>query len=466
VNRVTPCKRAGTRLVALLALGCGACHGPAETVVPCPLAPVAAAARAVPATDAKPRALPDVVARVRPCVVSVLTSRTVEAEAGVGLVAREHALGSGFLIGADGLMVTSRHVIDGADEVRVVLDDGRSFPGAVVARDALLDVALLRLQGARGLPTVTLGSSAGLRAGDTVIAIGNPFGLGPSVTVGILSATARSLEEGPLGRLLQTDAAVNPGYSGGPLLDGEGRVVGINTAVLDHGQGITFAVPIDDVRAVLAELSSTGRVARGRAGLSYQTVDGPLARALLLAGPAGALVTEIEAGSPAQRAGVRPGDLITAVEGRAVRSAGDLDHELAHHKPGEVVHFAVRRGACARLPVTLAIPLDRLVNRDGDAESRPVPPAPRAKGATGLRLTDADGGGARVDALDPGSSASDVLRPGDVLVEVDRAPIHDAADAARRLAPGGRHASLGGSHTALLRLRRGSSFLYVGIDLT
>jgi serine protease Do len=282
--------------------------------------------------------------------------------------------------------------------------------------------------------------------------------------VGILSAGARSIEDGPSGRFLQTDAAVNPGDSGGPLLDGEGRVIGINTAVLEHGQGISFAIPIDDVRAVLHELEATGRVARGRTGLSFQAVDGPLARALRLPVPSGALVTEVDTGGPAQRAGMRPGDLITSMNGRPIPRAGELSHELGWRKPGEVVHFGILRGGCSRMTAVL---LGRQPNRDGDAEDAKdakgdrAHAAARPSGVSGLRLVDADesGGGARVEALDPESTAADALRPGDVVVEVDHAPVRCAADANRRLAltprPG----------TALLRVRREGSILYVGFDL-
>ena len=400
-----------------------------------------------------------VVARVRTSVVSVIAGR---AAAGTRALwergpAREHSLGSGFLIAPDGLVLTCRHVIEGADDVRVELDDGRVFAGVVVARDAPLDVALIRLRGAQGLPIASLGSSAQVRVGDPVIAIGNPFGLGPSVTTGILSAAARTIDDGPTGDLLQTDAAVNPGDSGGPLLDAGGRVIGVNNAVLEHGQGLSFAVPIDDVRLVLRELEATGRVARGRAGLVFQSVDASLARALRLPGPLGAIVSEIDAGGPAFRAGMRPGDLITAIEGRVVQRAADLSSDLWRRKPGEVVRFTVRRGGGSR---TLSVLLDRLPNHDGDAETRPAPAAAPPSKSAGLLLVDAEGGGARVESLDPASTVADGLRRGDVVVEVDRTPVRSAADAARRLFLAPRPSS------ALLRVRRDGAFLYVGVDLS
>lgn len=404
--------------------------------------------------------LPAVVDRVGRSVVSVIAGRA-SGEAPPNAPAREHALGSGVLIAPDGLVLTSRHVIDGADDVRVELEDGRSFAASVVARDATLDVALIRLAGAQGLAVAVLGSSAGMRVGDPVIAVGNPFGLGTSVTVGILSAGARTIEDGPSGQFLQTDAAVNPGDSGGPLLDGEGRVIGINTAVLEHGQGISFAIPIDDIRAVLREMEATGRVARGRAGLTFQAVDAALSRALRLPNPWGAIVTDVEAGGPAQRAGIRPGDLITSLEGRPIPHAGELSHELGLRKPGELVRFGILRGGCSRV---VAVLLGRMPNRDGDREDAAGSHAhvsARPAGMSGLRLVDADasGGGARVAALDPESIVADGLHPGDVVVEVNHTPVRSAADATQKLAltprPG----------TALLRVLRDGTTLYVGVDL-
>ncbi len=444
------------QLLALCALT-GACRAPGELSARRPNAFFPDTPAPAPAAAAPPvRELPAVVARVRLSVVSVVAGRTALPPAAVpdhAGKAREHALGSGFLIAPDGLVLTARHVIDGADDVRVDLDDGRSFPGAVVARDAVLDVALIRLDRARGLPVAALGSSDALRVGDAVIAIGNPFGLGPSVTVGILSAMARAIEDGPEGRFLQTDAAVNPGDSGGPLLDARGQVVGVNTAILQHGQGIAFAVPIDEVRAVLGELQSTGRIARGRAGITFQAVDPPLARALGLPGPAGALVSAVDVPGPAQRAGVRPGDLITEENGRPVSRAEDLSHDLAQRKPGEVLRFTLRRAGGAH---SASVVLDRLPNPDGDVEAR-GPRLPRSHGVTGVRLADVIGGGARVDGIDPGSAAAEGLHLGDVVVEVDHTAVQTAADAARRLAQAPR--------TLLLRVRREGTFLYIGIDL-
>jgi serine protease Do len=446
----------GLAVVTLL----GACRGQADTALRIPAGPAPFLAP-LPSPDDAPDApvdVPAVVARVRSALVSVIAGR---APVGSRVFsehprsAREHALGSGMLIAPEGLVLTSRHVIEGADDVRVELDDGRSFPGTVTARDLWLDIALIRLAGARGLPVVTLGSSEALRVGDPVIAVGNPFGLGPSVTRGILSAKARSLDDGPSEVFLQTDAAVNPGDSGGPLFDRTGRVVGVNTAVIAHGQGISFAGPIDDVRAALPELVATGRVARGHAGLSYQAIDAGIARALALPSQAGAIVTELVAGGPSARAGLREGDVIDAIDGRSIRSASDLAHELGQRKPGERVRFDVVRAGRVRI---VCVQLDRLSSRDED-EARAAHAPPAQRGAWGLVTVDDGGGGARVDAVDPQSLTADDLRPGDVVVEVNHNPVSSAADLTSKLA------AVPHPSTPLLRVRRAGSFIYVGIEV-
>ena len=448
------------RAVALVTLF-GACRGRADTALCTPTAPapvVVDAPRGRDAQDDAPVDVPGVVDRIRSALVSIIASRAPEGAHGIvepGGGAREHALGSGMLVAAEGLVLTSRHVIEGADDVRVLLDDGRSFPGTVTARDAWLDVALIRISAARGLPVVTLGSSEALRVGDPVIAIGNPFGLGPSVTRGILSAKGRSLDDGPSETFLQSDASVNPGCSGGPLLDRAGRVVGINAAVIAHGQGISFAVPIDDVRAVLHELVTTGRVARGHAGITYQGVDAGIARALALPSATGAIVTELDAGGPSARAGLREGDVIGAIEGRSVRSAADLAHELAQRKPGQRVRLDVVRAGKTR---GVCVWLEGVSARDND-EARAARTPTAHRGAWGLVTVDAGGAGARVDAVDPASATADDLRPGDVVVEVNHHPVISAADLAGKLAASP-HPS-----TPLLRVRRAGSFLYVGIEI-
>lgn len=398
--------------------------------------------------------LPGVVARARASIVSVIAGHAAAGRVfldpnGTG---REHAIGSGVVLREDGLVLTSRHVITGADDVRVQLDDGRDFPAVVAAQDAWLDVAVLRVQGARGLPSATLGSSDATPVGAPVLVIGNPFGIGPSVSRGILSAKGRAVDEGPAELYLQTDAAVNPGNSGGPLLDAEGRVIGVTAAVLERGQGVSFAVPIDDVRAALPDLLAWGRVRRGYAAMTYQSVDAALARALLMPAPEGAIVTSVEGGGPAAGAGLCAGDVIVAVEERAVQHASDLAHLLGRCRPGARVTLEVlRERHRQRLALTLAREPEGAVGPEAKATHR-------ARGL-GLRAKDAAGGGAIIEAVDADGRAADDLRPGDVVVEANRRPVHNATDLTERLSRAARPS------TMLLRVRREGTYLYVGVDL-
>lgn len=411
----------------------------------------------------------DVVARAAVSVVSIVNEHSPPDEdddepahghpGGPG--GHERALGSGFVISADGIVLTSYHVIEGANEVEVGLHDGRTVTAVVIGRDAKLDVALLRLRGAGNIPPIALGSSEVLRVGEPVIAIGNAFGLGPSVTRGILSAKSRTIGAGPYDSFLQTDAAINPGNSGGPLLDREGRVIGINTAIVARGNGVSFAIPIDDVRLVLGELRRTGHVTRGRLGVTFQSMSSSIGRALKISNEAGALVSEVEPGSPAAKGGLRPGDVIVRIDGLTIGRASELSRELGRRKPGDTVKLDVLRERATR---TVRARLERL------EDERSEPPAPAAKkqkllaslggGTLGLRTADAPGGGARVDAVDPEGPCADELKPGDVVVELNLHEVKSTSDLASRVAAAPRPS------TVLLRVRRAGSFLYAAIDLT
>ena len=223
-------------------------------------------------------------------------------------VMKQQALGSGFIVDTQGHVVTNAHVIEGADTVKVKLFDDREFRAKVVGKDERLDVAVLQLQNApNDLPAAALGQSDVTRVGEYVVAIGNPFGLGNTVTMGIVSAKGRSIGAGPYDDFIQTDASINPGNSGGPLFNLHGQVVGIDTAINPQGKGIGFAIPIDAVKDVLPQLIATGHVARGRLGVVIQGMDEDLAKALGMDRAHGALVEDVEPGSPAERAGVQGG---------------------------------------------------------------------------------------------------------------------------------------------------------------
>ena len=265
---------------------------------------------------------------------------------------QQHALGTGFLIDARGHILTNAHVVEGADVVKVKLADERELRAKVKGRDERLDVAILELEGSTNLPFVPLGSSETLKVGETVVAIGNPFGLGNTVTMGIVSAKGRAIGAGPYDDFIQTDASINPGNSGGPLFNARGEVVGMNTAINPNGQGIGFAIPSDELKRVIDPLLQNGRVDRGQLGIRIQDVDA--AKAAAGADTRGALVGEVMENSAAARAGLRQGDVIVSVDGTVIPHARDLSRAVGRHAPRETVKLeVVRSGSRITIPVVL-----------------------------------------------------------------------------------------------------------------
>ncbi|MBU8896434.1 peptidase S1 [Corallococcus sp. H22C18031201] len=349
-----------------------------------------------------------------------------------GTPARQ-GLGSGFIIEPSGTVLTNNHVVEGADTVRVKLEDGRAFDAEVLGRDALTDVALLRLKGApNDLPAVSLGDSDVLRVGDPVMAIGNPFGLASSVSAGILSARARDIHAGPYDDFLQTDAAINPGNSGGPLFNMKGEVVGMNTAIIGGATGIGFAVPANLIRAELPQLKDTGIVRRGWLGLAVQDLTPELSRALGLEAQKGAVVAGLNAGGPGARAGLREEDVITSVGEHAVDSAGALTRAVALLKPDSEVTVHVLRGG---KPVEVQVALGTRPAQRGEEEVTPRDAPPHLSKRLGLQIGEStEGEGAQVMAVEPGSAAErGGLAPGMLLVQVGDRKISSARDAAEVL---------------------------------
>jgi len=278
------------------------------------------------------------------------------------------SLGSGFIISADGYILTNAHVIDGADEITVRLTDKREFKAKVIGADKRTDVALIKIEAA-GLPMVKLGDPNKLRVGEWVLAIGSPFGFDNTVTAGIVSGKGRSLPQENLVPFIQTDAAVNPGNSGGPLFNLRGEVVGINSQIYSRTggyMGLSFAIPIDIALDVQNQLRSTGRVSRGRIGVVIQEVTKELAESFGLTKPHGALVNSVEKGGPADKAGVEVSDIIVKFDGKAVNSSGDLPRIVGATRPGSKVILQVwRKGAPKDLTVTVdEIPAEKKASRD------------------------------------------------------------------------------------------------------
>ncbi|QRN98768.1 Do family serine endopeptidase [Archangium violaceum] len=331
--------------------------------------------------------------------------------------------GSGFIIDASGLILTNNHVVENSVDIRVRLNDGREFDAKVLGRDPLTDLALIKLEGNVGnLPVARLGDSDQIRVGDPVMAIGNPFGLTSSVSVGILSARARDIQAGPYDNFLQTDAAINPGNSGGPLFNMRGEVVGINSAIVGGGTGIGFAVPSNMAKALLSQLQK-GKIQRGWLGVSVQDLTADLAKALNVPARKGAIVTDVQPDTPAARAGLKQDDVITAIEGTAVETSRGLTRDIGFRPPGEAVKLTVYRNGKSR---EVQVKLGERPDLEGISSA---PQSEREEEDTGhklgLRLQDVDPRmapgvrqGAMVVDVDPGSPADRAgLQPGMVIVE-------------------------------------------------
>lgn len=311
----------------------------------------------IPATVSAERRTPVVVAvhNVLPAVVNIQTEATIrrrEVDPFFGFFGgdrsyRTQSLGSGFIWASDGTIVTNAHVVEGASRIIVNLQDGRQFDATVIGVDPDSDVAVLQVK-ASGLPQAPLGSSTDLLIGETVIAVGNPFGLSGSVTTGVVSATGRSVPSKEGDRtytdFIQTDASINPGNSGGPLLNIEGKVIGINVAIYAAGQGIGFAIPVDRARKVVEDLRRFGEVHVAYSGMVTTTVTPEEARRIGVAAPRGALVARIFSGSPAERSGVRVGDVVTAINGNPIDSRESLNTFLATAQEGRALKVTLNRG--------------------------------------------------------------------------------------------------------------------------
>jgi len=348
-------------------------------------------------------------------------------------------LGSGFIIDQRGIALTNNHVIEGAIAISVRLNDGRSFDAEVLGRDPPTDVGLIKFkESPQGLPVVSLGDSDALRVGDWVMAIGNPFGLASSVSAGIISAKDRVIGAGPYDDFLQTDAAINPGNSGGPLFNLSGEVIGINTAIVGGASGVGFAVPSNVAKALLPHLEKGQRVTRGWLGILAQPLTPDLAAAMGVPASGGAVVVEVSEGTPAEKAGLKPDDVIVAVDGQPVPTSNALTRMVALKPPGTPVTLTVLRGdKKEELKVTLGTrpESERAQGEDqsgsGNAEQR------QAK--IGLQYQDTDQSftgsramadhGALITDVMPGSAAENAsLQPGMVVFEADGKPIKRAQD--------------------------------------
>jgi serine protease Do len=449
--------------------------------------------------DTKPSEIADLVERSSPAVVTVLSTHEAEAMPGMpdgspfqGSPFEEFfrrfgmpdgapfpqmpegrpegvGLGSGFVLESDGYIVTNNHVVEDAASVKVRMADDREFDAQVVGTDPQTDLALIRID-ATGLPTLALGDSAALRVGDDVIAVGNPFGLGGTVTRGIVSALGRDIQAGPYVDFIQTDAAINRGNSGGPLLNLQGEVIGVNSAIYSPNGGsvgVGFAIPSDTVKTVVAQLKSGGSVERGWLGVSIQNVSPDIAAAIGLDDPHGALVADVMADGPSAGK-LQTGDVILSLDGQRVESSRELPKLVAASTPDKPVQIEVLR---AGKPETVEVRLGKF-DAERQASLRPTDDrggAPSAKlGATLAAVTPAareqlglpdDTDGVVITSLDGTGLAADAgLEVGDVILQVGDAPVRTPADVDQAIKAS--------KHDAVLfQIARDGAKIFVGVRL-
>ena len=376
--------------------------------------------------------------------------------------------GSGFFISADGYAVTNNHVVDGAKTVEVVTDDGKSHSAKVIGTDPRTDIALIKVEGRTDFPFVKLADKPA-RVGDWVIAVGNPFGLGGTVTAGIVSARGRDIGSGPYDDFIQIDAPVNKGNSGGPTFDMDGNVIGINTAIFSPSGGsvgIAFDIPAETVQSVVAQLKDKGMVTRGWIGVQIQPVTAEIADSLGMKGTDGALVAEPQVDSPAAKAGILAGDVITAVNGNAVKDARDLARQIGRLAPGATVKLSVwRKGEEKAVSLTLGqLPNERQARAatpDTGAAGKDVPKLGMMLAPAG-EVAGSGSEGVAVVNVDPnGLAAEHGLKTGDVILDVGGKKVAAPADVRDAIAD----AQTNGKRTVLMRLKSDTATRFVAIPL-
>jgi serine protease Do len=388
------------------------------------------------------------------------------------------SLGSGFIIDPSGLIVTNNHVIEDADQIAITLNDGTTLPARLLGRDEKTDLALLKVTPKKPLPFARFGDSDKARIGDWVIAIGNPFGLGSTVTAGIVSARNRDINAGPYDDFIQTDAPINRGNSGGPLFDMQGNVVGVNSAIYSPSGGsvgIGFSIPSNLVREVIAQLRQFGAAKRGWIGVSIQALTDDLAEGFGLSSSKGAIIASVTANGPAAKAGMHDGDLVTAFDGKPVAESRALSRIVADTPIGKTVSVDVLRGG---RKLSLRLTVARLDEKAAPVHKpAPAQPEPKAKSRLsqlGLSLgpIDADARaqfhipdslkGVVVTDVVPDSPAADKnFRPGDVIVQVQNQPVHSADEVARRVDADGK----AGKKVELMLVNRGGELTYVALRM-
>jgi serine protease Do len=451
-----------------------------------------------PGAQLQPHTLPDftnLVTQVKPAVVSITnklraTPAAMEQDQQGGQMQQlpfpfnqmipnggqqqEHAVearGSGFIISADGTIVTNNHVVKGARTLSVTLDDGTVLPAKVIGTDPRTDIAILKVDASHPLPFIQLGNSRDVKPGEWVVAMGNPFGLSSTVTAGIVSAVSRDIGAGPYDQFIQVDAPINQGNSGGPLFTQDGKVIGMNTAILSPtggSVGIGFAIPSDMIRTVSAQLEKGGKVVRGYVGVEAQQITPATAQAMHLKVNDGALLAGVQSDSPAAQAGLLPGDVIQAVNGTKIATPKELALNVANILPGDEAHLSVLHdGQSKDVSVKVGtLPNEQTASNDNQGSDHhaqiglalaPLSPDVRNQ----LDVPD-NTKGALVQGVQPGSPAEAAgLQPGDVIVGVGTHAVSSPAEAASAM----RTALNGNDHALALRVIRNGQAVFVGVTL-
>jgi serine protease Do len=379
---------------------------------------------------------------------------------------RERSLGSGVIVSPEGYVLTNNHVVEGATNIKVTLSDKRELKAAVVGTDPKTDVAVLKLEGSN-FPAITLGDSSKVQVGDYALAIGDPFGVGQTVTMGIVSAKGR----GNLGiedyeDFIQTDAPINPGNSGGALINDRGELIGINTAILSHGsggnEGIGFAIPVNLAHQVMNQILDHGKVTRGYLGVVVQPISPAMAKALGQSEPKGALVGDVSSKGPAQAAGVERGDIILELNGKSVNDANELRNTVSMMQPGDSVKLKISRNGSLR---DLSVKLGELPASKEEAQTQKEGASKEALEGVSVENLDADTAkelglpastkGVVITEIDPSSPKADSgLRKGDVIQEVNHQPVHNVAEFEEAMHKAGKE-------EALLLVNRGGTTLFI-----
>ncbi|HPD57514.1 MAG TPA: DegQ family serine endoprotease [Smithellaceae bacterium] len=434
-----------------------------------------------------PLSFSDLAERVKPAVVNISTTKTTKGFAspfgrspfGGGPFGddffdrffgdipqrefKQRSLGSGFIISNDGYIFTNNHVVEKADKIVVKVSDNREYEAKVVGTDPKTDIALIKIKPRNSLPVVEIGDSDQVRVGEWVIAIGNPFGLEATVTAGIVSAKGRVIGAGPYDNFIQTDASINPGNSGGPLFNMEGKVIGINTAIVAQGQGIGFAIPINMAKSILSDLKSKGRVTRGWLGISVQDITEDIAKNMNLKDRTGALVSDVFKDDPADKAGIKVGDIIIEINGKEIKDTHTLLLTIAGMQVGERAAIKVLRdGREMTFRVVVA-------ERKDTAEA--TAPTKGTAGHFGIAARDItpemarqlgvpQNAGVMVAGVEPGSPADEVgIQPQDIIVQVNRIKVSSMKEYNQEIAKAAQKKSV------MLLIRRGNASFFVTLSI-